>query len=50
MDKLVMDITVMMRNLKRGMTKTEVKDIDGTFVLKLRGLNIGKFCFIHNNL
>ena len=30
----------MMRNHKKGTTTTKVKDIDGTFVVKLRGLNI----------
>ena len=50
MDKSVVDIKVMMRNLKKGMTKTEVKDIDGTFVVKLCGLNIENNCFIHNYL
>ena len=29
----------MLRNMKQGITTTDVSDIDGTFVVKLRGLN-----------
>ena len=50
MDKSVVDLTVRMRNMKKGMKKTEVKDIDGTFVVKLRGLNIeNKFLYTINS-
>ena len=45
MEKSVLDLTVKMRNQKKGMTKTEVKDINGTFVVKLRGLNLGNKYF-----
>ena len=39
-EKSALDITVNIINYKKGMTTTEVKDIDGTFVVKLRSLNI----------
>ena len=39
-EKSVLDLTVRMRNLKKGMKTTELKDIDGNFVVKLRSLNI----------
>ena len=45
MEKSVVNITARMINLKKGMTKTEVKDINVNFVLKLRGLNIEKNIF-----
>ena len=50
MEKSVLDITVKMINHKKGITKTEVKDIDGTFVVKLHGLNIRNVFLIHNYL
>ena len=40
MEKSVLDITFKMINKKRGMTSTEVNNIDVTFVVKLCGLNI----------
>ena len=50
MDKSAANLTVKTRNLKKEMTTTEVKDIYGTFVVKLRGLNIAKDFFIQNFL
>ena len=38
MDKYVLDITINMINQKRVITTTEVKDVVGKFVVKLRGL------------
>ena len=40
MEKSVVDITVRMRSIEKVTTTTELKDIDGTFFVKLRGLNI----------
>ena len=39
----MLDITVRMINLKKLMTTADVKDIEGTFVVKLRGLNIENY-------
>ena len=50
MDKSALGLTINIRNKKKGMTTTEVRDVDGTFVVKLRGLNIGKVFLIHNYL
>ena len=43
MGKSVVDLTVRMINLKKGMTTTELKDSDGTFVVKLYSLNIENY-------
>ena len=40
MEKSVLDITIKIINQKKGITKTEVKGVEGTFAVKLRGLNI----------
>ena len=40
MEKLLLDITIKIRNQKKEIKNTEVKDVVGTFVIKLRGLNI----------
>ena len=40
MEKYVLDITIKIRTWKKGMTTTEVQDAMGSFVVKLRGLNI----------
>ena len=40
MYKLVLDITDSLINPKQGVITTDVRDIDGTFTVKLRGLNI----------
>ena len=40
MEKLVVDLTVRMMNLEKAMKRTEVKDIDEFFFVKLCGLNI----------
>ena len=40
MEKSVLDLKVKMRSQKKGIKKAEVKDIHGTFFVKLRGLNI----------
>ena len=50
MEKLLLDITVKIRNHNKEMTTTEVKDIDGTFVVKLLGLNVENNIFIQNYL
>ena len=39
MGKSVLNLTVKIRNQEKVMTNTEVKDIDGSFVVKFRGLN-----------
>ena len=49
MQKSVVDLTVRMRNMKKEMTTTEVKYIDGTFVVKVRGLNIDNY-FLNRQL
>ena len=49
-EKSVLDITVRLRNLKRGMKTIDVKDVDRTFVVKLRGLNIENYIFVYNYL
>ena len=41
MNKLVVDITVRKINPKNWNNNNRSKNIDGTFVVKLRGLNIG---------
>ena len=48
MEKSVLDLTIKIRNRKKGMTTTEVKDMDGTFVVKLHGMNIENNFKIHN--
>ena len=40
MEKLVLDITDMLRNMKQVMTTTDIRNFDGTFVVKLQGFNI----------
>ena len=50
MEKYVLDITIKIRTWKKGMTTTEVQDAMGSFVVKLRGLNIPNKCLIHNYL
>ena len=35
MEKSLVDLTVSMRNLKTGMTTTEVKDIYGAYICKV---------------
>ena len=45
MEKSVLDITNRLINVKQGMTTTDVRDIDGNFVVKLRGLNIDTHFF-----
>ena len=40
MDKSALDITYSLRNQKQGLTKSDVRDIDGTFVVKLRSIKI----------
>ena len=43
MEKLLLDLTINIRNHKKGVKTTDVKDVDGTFVVKLRGMNIEKY-------
>ena len=38
MDKYVLDITIEIINQKKVMTTTEVNDVVGNFVAKLRGI------------
>ena len=40
MKKSVLDITDSVRHQKQGLTISDVSDSEGTFVVKLRGLNI----------
>ena len=40
MDKSLLDLTVKIRSEKKGMKTAEFKDVVGTFVVKLCGLNI----------
>ena len=39
MEKSLLNITINIINQKTGMTATEVKDVDGNFVVNLRGMN-----------
>ena len=50
MEKYVLDLKIKMRNQKKIIMTTEVKDVVGGFVVDLRGLNIKKISFIHNYL
>ena len=50
MDKSVVDLTFWMRNIKKGMKTTEVKDTDENFNVKFRCLNIDNNIFIHSYL
>ena len=50
MEKYVLDLKIKMRNQKKIIMTTEVKDVVGGFVVELRGLNIKKISFIHNYL
>ena len=43
MEKSVLDITVILKNMKKVTTTTDVRDIDGTFVVKLHDLNITNY-------
>ena len=40
MDKSVLDITDRLRHQKQGLKTSDVRDIEGIFVVKLRGQNI----------
>ena len=40
MEKSLLGLKVNIRNQKKGIKTIEVKDFDGTFVVKLRGMNI----------
>ena len=50
MDKSVFGLTIKIINQKKGIKTNEVKYLDGTFVVKLRGLNIENNILIHNYL
>ena len=39
MEKSLLDITIKIRNQKKGMTTTKVNDFVGNVVVKLRGVN-----------
>ena len=45
MDKSVLDITDSLRHQKQGFTTSDVRDIEGTFAVKLRGKNIDSHFF-----
>ena len=45
MEKLVLDITDSSRHQKQGLTTSDFRDIEGTFVVKLRGQNIDSHFF-----
>ena len=40
MEKPVLDIIDSVRHQKQGVTTLDVSDVEGTFVVKLRGFNI----------
>ena len=40
MEKSVLDITDSLRHQKQGLTTLDIRDIEGTFVVNLRGQNI----------
>ena len=50
MEKSVLDITDSLRHQKQGLTTSDVRDIEGTFVVKLRANNIDNHFYIHNYL
>ena len=50
MDKSVLDVTDSLRHMKQGLTTSDVRDIEGTYVVKLRGPNIDRHFSIHNYL
>ena len=45
MEKMVFDITYSLRNQKQWFTETDVRDIDGSFFIKLCGLKIDYHIF-----
>ena len=45
MEKSVLDITDSVRNQKQGLTTSDVRDMEGNFVVKLRGQNINTHFF-----
>ena len=45
---MVLDIKIKIIHQKKGSTTTEVKAFDGTFVVKLCGMNIEESLFKHN--
>ena len=50
MEKSVLNITDILIHQKQGLTTSDVRDIEGTFVVKLRGQNIDGHFYIHNYL
>ena len=50
MEKSVLDITDTVRLYKQGLTTSDVRDIEGTFVVKLRAQNIDATFSMHNYL
>ena len=49
MEKLVLIITGSVRHQKQGLKTSDVRDIEGTFVEKLRGQNIDNY-FLYTQL
>ena len=50
MEKSVLDITYSVRHHKKGLTTSDVKDIEGIVFVKLRAQNIDSHFSIHNYL
>ena len=50
MYKSVLDITDSLRHQKQGLTTSDVRDIEGIFVVKLRAQNIDSLFVIQNYL
>ena len=50
MEKSVLDITDSVRYQKQVLTKSDIRDIEGTFVVKLSAQNIDSHFSIHNYL
>ena len=50
MDKSVLGIKYILRHQKQVLTTSDVRDIEGIFVVKLRAQNIDSHFSIHNYL
>ena len=50
MEKSVLDITDRLRHQKQGLTTSDVRDVEGTFVVKLRAQKVDSHFFILNYL
>ena len=50
MEKLVLDSTYILIHQKQGLTTTDVRDVEGSFVVKLRAQKVDRHFFIPNYL